>query len=156
MRGERNQLGNPRIERTARERQEIHRIQCAIVRSDVGKVSCARARQKNGAVRREVLRRIGHFIEEIKEELFLLSQTGTAFTESWQREGTADIETILMLKQLRFRQSTHVIEEGVGIKLVVAVEVIDLAMIAAATAWRREFDLGDAETLIWSRICVVT
>src|ERR1044072_2479361 len=97
--------------------------------------------QQHRAVRSEALRGVGVLVEEIEEQLLLLRQSWTTFTKSRQREWPTDIETILVLQQLRLRQATGVVEKRVSIELVVAIEIVSLAVIARAAAWRGELHL---------------
>src|SRR2546429_5850619 len=89
----------------------------------------------------------------------LLHQTTSAFTGPWQRKRAADVEAKLMLKQYWLRQAQtgrsvygRIVEEGIGVKLTVAIVIITLAMIALATARGGELDLRNTQPFIRSGV----
>src|SRR4029079_16713290 len=97
--------------------------------NEVTEVTSAGAVQQHSAVGIKVLFRVGVFVEEVEEEFILLRQYWTTFTRSRQRKRTADVKTVLMLKQDRLGQAADVVEERVGVKFVIAIIVVCLAMI---------------------------
>src|SRR6185295_4474693 len=110
-----------RIDRSAGERKQIYGVELAVVSTDISESTGARWCEQNRAVRSEILSRVGVLVEEIEEEFILLGEPRAAFTKARQRKRTTNVETILMLKQLWFRQTARIVEERVGVKLVVAV-----------------------------------